>query len=252
MKGSLTVVGTGIRAEDHITAEAQRAIQTADKVLYLLPDPFSKAFLSRLRPDSLDLSDKYRDAGSRRDFYREIATNVVNAAGSAAICFAVYGHPTVLADAARMAAREAELSGIRTRVMPGISAGACLAGDLNVDPVSTGMQEYEATDFVENEVSPNTGAALALWQVGIIGNRGWPPEPRPDVLRRLVEMLARIYPAEHSAVIYEAPFFSLQPPRTTEVRIADLADAKLTPASTLFMRPVAPAQLRPEGTGAET
>jgi len=58
-RGSLTVVGTGIRFGLQTTPEARRAISRADMVLYLTTDPLADAWVRRLNSSTRSLARHY-------------------------------------------------------------------------------------------------------------------------------------------------------------------------------------------------
>lgn len=237
-RGSLVVAGTGLRAEKHITAESKSAILDSDVVYYLIPDPFSKSYISRLRSDAIDLSTEYTETDTRRDFYRGISLEVVDSALSRRTCFVVYGHPAVLADAARMAVTMAREKDIPTEMLPGISARDCFASDLNIDLVNQGVHEYEATNLVNSEMRLDPTVGQLIWQIGLIGNRGWPPEPRAKEAETLFKALTDAFGKDHKAIIYEASFFDMQDPRVEQLRVGGLTIEDLTPATTLYVPPL--------------
>jgi diphthamide biosynthesis methyltransferase len=58
-KGSLLVVGTGLKAGGHLTFEAQSAIKNADKVFYGEGNPLIVYQINALNPNTQTLSDLY-------------------------------------------------------------------------------------------------------------------------------------------------------------------------------------------------
>jgi hypothetical protein len=56
-KGSLTVVGCGIRPGLQTTPEARALILSATRAFHLLAEPFGEQWLLSLRPDSESLAD---------------------------------------------------------------------------------------------------------------------------------------------------------------------------------------------------
>ena len=50
-RGSLVVVGTGIRTVGQLTIEAVAWLRQADKVLYVVSDPVAEAMLKELIPE---------------------------------------------------------------------------------------------------------------------------------------------------------------------------------------------------------
>ena len=64
-RGTLTIVGTGIKREAHMTAEAQVAIQQADKVFFLTNSQQTDAVIQALNATAENLAPLYR-AGKQR------------------------------------------------------------------------------------------------------------------------------------------------------------------------------------------
>lgn len=74
-------------------------------------------------------------------------------------CLVAYGHPGVFGTVPHEAIRRARQEGYIARMLPAVSAEDCLFADLAVDP-GNGYQTYEATDFLANNRSIDTAAAL--------------------------------------------------------------------------------------------
>jgi precorrin-2 methylase len=53
-KGSLIVIGTGIRTVGQLTIEAIAWLRRADKVLYVVGDPIAEAVIADLNPQGAD------------------------------------------------------------------------------------------------------------------------------------------------------------------------------------------------------
>lgn len=58
-KGSLAVVGTGIKAIGHVTLEAKSCIEGADKLYHLVSDPLTARWLADLNPTAESLFSSY-------------------------------------------------------------------------------------------------------------------------------------------------------------------------------------------------
>jgi hypothetical protein len=56
-RGSLVVVGTGINLVGQTTMEALDCMQRADRLLYLVTDPPTEAWIRRLNPAATTLED---------------------------------------------------------------------------------------------------------------------------------------------------------------------------------------------------
>jgi uncharacterized protein YabN with tetrapyrrole methylase and pyrophosphatase domain len=236
---ALTVVGTGI-GPLRLTFETQAAIAAADELLYLAADPVTEAWLRRLHSSARNLGDHYRMVERRDEVYGEIVDDVVShVIAGAHVCAAFYGHPGVCVQPSHEAIRRVRELGLPARMLPGISADACLYAELGVDPGQVGCQIYEATDFVVCRRQVDPSAALVLWQVGVIGAAGYPPRPAAAAFELLVEALLEYYPAHHEAVLYEASSLPLAGPIIDRTTIAELAHRPVRTGATLFVPPAA-------------
>ena len=237
--GSLLVVGTGIAAVGHVTLEARRAIEGADEVLYAVPDPLTREWIARLNPGSISRWDIYRpDSNRKADNYRQMADRILRSVRAGRrTCAVFYGHPGVAVKPTQIAIAAARAEGHRVRMLPAVSAEDCLYADLGLDPGNGGCQTYEATDFLIRPRSFDTCTPLVLWQIGVLGLRGWPPSP--DVARAglgaLAEMLAEHYGPDHRVIVYEASLLGNCDPRLDEVSLRELPEVGVSSASTLYV-----------------
>ena len=242
--GSLTVVGTGIRLASQTTPEARAFLSQADKVFFLVADPASIEWMRSLNATAESLHDCYRDGQDRRAAYACMIQRILaGVRDGLAICVAFYGHPGVLAYPWHEAVRQARKEGFEARMLPGVSAEACLYSDLGIDPGATGWQSYGATDFLVNGRQLDTRSSLLLWQIGVIGVL----EYRQDAglwnakgLRVLTDILTDWYGAGHQVTVYEAAHYPVCGPFIQQVGLRDLPTARVTPISTLYVPPLAP------------
>src|SRR5213593_5193576 len=92
--GSLTVVGTGIRHGLQTTPEARAAIERAEKVLYLVPDPLPAAWIEDLNPSAESLARFYAVGRPRADTYAAMVGEILAwVRKDIDVCVAFYGHP---------------------------------------------------------------------------------------------------------------------------------------------------------------
>lgn len=238
--GALTVIGLGIRAHQHLTSEAREALSVADQVMYLVGDPMSEAAILELAPSAQSLHHHYRATSRRREFYKRIGADVASAVKTGDhVCLATYGHPTVGVDPVAEAIRLVRAASLPARVLAGVSSLACLFADLEVDPMVSGLQAYEATKFLQSRPAYNSDTPLVLWQIGTVGNNGWPAEPSDDALNELIALLGASYGMDHSTIIYEASSFEMVEARVDAVPIHELSDVTLTLMSTLYVPAIA-------------
>jgi precorrin-3B methylase len=235
-RGSLTVVGTGFEVPGHVTQQALASIETADQVLYLLTDPVAAEWIERVNPNARSLVELYEPGRNRAEIYALITDEVLACLRrGGAVCLALYGHPGVFVNPSHDAIRRARAEGFEARMLPGISADACLFADLGVDPAAHGCQSYEATDLLVHGRAIEPSAALIVWQAGGVGNASFAPEGDLTGLPRLVEYLRLWYPADHPVVVYEASPYAVVGPKVETVALADLATAAIWPMATLYL-----------------
>lgn len=236
---SLLVVGVGIQWGAQTTAEARRAIEGADQVLFAVSDPLAARFVRALHPRAEALP--YAAPGEPRlPAYQAIVDRLLAALHrGGSVCAVFYGDPSFMTYPAHHAVRSARAAGFVAQMLPGVSALACLCADLGVDPGQRGLQIYEATDFLRRRPRFDTGVPLILCQVGWIGQRvGFDARQVDKVQQGLAALqtsLGAHYPGAHPATIYEAASHPLAPPRVLTVPVEALAQAEVSDCATLFL-----------------
>lgn len=238
--GTLTIVGTGIRVAGQITLEALTHITRAERVLYLAGDPASSRWLQQLNPASESLADAYAEGRLRVDSYREMTNRILGPVRMGHRVVAVfYGHPGVGVDPAHAALRQARAEGYPARMLPGVSAEACLIADLGLDPLQDGWQSYEAWSFLNSRPRFDHRTPLVLWQLGVIyqSSIDFSGRPNPRGIRALASRLQQKYSATHAVVLYEASPFEICEPRCERIPLARIPAAPVTTATTLYVPP---------------
>ena len=239
-RGSLVIVGTGIRTAGQMTTEAVAWIKRADKVLYLVGDPIAVGLIHQLNPSGAhSLMDTYIAGQNRTDAYAGMVDRILACLRAGDLtCAAFYGHPGVFVSAAHEAIRRAHAAGFEARMLPGISAEDCLFADLGVDPGIHGCQTWEATDFVLNRRSVDTSSAVVLWQIGIFGfathKQGSYALPAMPLL---IEKLERIYGASHAMYLYDGAVLPGCQSVIRQIVPAQLMTEPLSIAYTLYIPP---------------
>jgi uncharacterized protein YabN with tetrapyrrole methylase and pyrophosphatase domain len=222
-----------------MTAAARSVIERADVVFHLMAEPVAEGWLERIRPDARSLAGHYQPGRHRNEIYVAIADEIVAAVeGGADVCAAFYGHPGVFVEPSHEAIRRVRESGYDARMQPGISTLDCLVADLGVDPARTGLQSYEATDFLLRRRVVDTAAALVLWQVSVIGETVPVIQPNQERLRILADYLCELYPPSHEALLYEASPYPIGEPVIRTASLRELGELELTPLATLYVPPV--------------
>jgi uncharacterized protein YabN with tetrapyrrole methylase and pyrophosphatase domain len=236
-RGSLTIVGTGIRYGLQTTQEARDHIQRADKVLYLLTDPVSAGWIVDLNPSAESLAGTYVAGRPRAETYQEIVEEILNWLHKGVrLCVALYGHPGVFAEPAHDAIRRAREEGFPAAMLPGVSAEDNLFADLGVD-AGDGCQSYEATDFLLCPPTFDPAVSLVLWQVAGVGPRVGRTEPARHGMRVLAERLIERYGSEHEVILYQAPQYPIGQASIRPTRLLDLGESAVTAMTTLYVPP---------------
>lgn len=235
---SLTVVGMGIQVPAHVTAEVLACLETADEVLYLLADPVAGAWVEKVNPKARSLHHLYRPGLDRDETYAAVVTELMESVRRGGdVCAAFYGHAGVFVNPSHAAIRCARREGFEARMLPGISAEACLVADLGIDPAHAGCQSFEATELLLYEHDLDPTAALVIWQAGIVGNFTYAPDGDTSRVPVLVDYLLRRYPPAHPVVLYEASTYAICGPLVDTVPLRELAGADLSPMATLYLEP---------------
>ncbi len=247
-KGSLIVVGTGIRTVGQLTMEAIAWLERADKVLYIVGDPVAEAVIKRLNPAAAEsLFGLYVEGKPRLQTYSEMVERVLECVRAGMLtCLACYGHPGVFVGPSHEAMRRARHEGFTAKMLPGISAEDCLFADLGVDPGATGCQSYEATDFLVNGRRIDPTSSVVLWQIGAVGEMifrktGYQLKALPI----LIERLFQYYPPTHVSYLYEASVFPGCEPAIVAVQIHALAQVAISAGATLYIPPAFPTTTDP-------
>lgn len=242
-RGSLVIVGTGIRTVGQLTTEAIAWVEKAEKLLYVVGDPIAEEAIRQLHEDGAEsLYGMYAEGKSRMQTYEEMVERILEHVRAGLLtCVAFYGHPGVFVYPSHEAVRRARAEGYAARMLPGISAEDCLFADLGVDPATTGCQSYEATDFMMNRRIIDPSSAVVLWQVGVVGDWtfkrwGYDLSALPLLIQRLLE----VYPPEHVGYVYEAAVYPGCEPVIKPVPLARLSEAGLSSISTLYIPPARP------------
>jgi hypothetical protein len=237
--GSLTVVGTGIRAIGQLTVESLAAMKDAEALLHVIGEPVQEEALQAINPAAETLTGFYVDGMERSSTYEAMVQRVLGevTAGKRTVA-AFYGHPGVFTYPSHESVRRARAAGYPARMLPAVSAEDCLFADLGIDP-GDGCQSYEATDLLYRDRPFDPRAHLVLWQVGTLGN--WTYESAGydlPTFPMLVQKLLAVYPPGHPATVYEAPFHPRGGPRVLRLPIVHLHGGQMTPATTLHIPPV--------------
>ena len=240
-RGRLTVVGTGICLGGQMTLEALAAIQGAEALFYVAGNPALGTWLRQVQPGAVSLHRCYGAEKPRDESYAEMASMILAAVREGRrVCAVFYGHPGVGVEPSHEVIKQARAEGYPARMLPGISAEACLYADLGVDPLTAGCQSFEATDFVQRKPAICTAAALILWQIGVVGEQTarFAREAYEPGIERLKTTLLSYYPPDHEVIAYDAAIYPVCAPRIHPMPLRELTAAQVSAMSTMFVAPL--------------
>jgi hypothetical protein len=237
-QGSLTIAGTGIRLVGQVTLEALDHIRRAERLMYLAGDGATAHWLQQLNPAAESLSDCYAEGRPRERSYEEMTERILQPLREGyRVSAAFYGHPGVGVDPAYAAIRRARQEGYPARMLPGISAEACLIAELEVDPLEQGWQSHEAWAFVIRRPVFDERCPLVLWQIGLVFQESvdFSGAPNRRGLHALMKLLRLHYAASHQVVLYDASPFPVCQSRIERIALRDLPDVDVRLSTTLYM-----------------
>jgi len=239
-RGSLVVIGTGIRTVGQLTIEAIAWMEIADSLLYVVADPVAEAVIKHLNPTGADSLARYYEEGKLRiHTYNAMVEHILRCvrAGNKTVA-AFYGHPGVFAYPSHESIRRAKSEGFPARMLPGISSEDCLFADLGVDPATWGCQSYEATDFLLSSSFIDPSSQLILWQVGLLAELTHKSQQFDTrAMPLLVQKLTQFYPLSHPVTLYQAAMLPGTEPLIVQIPLYSLAEFPITAGMTLYISP---------------
>ena len=206
--GSLTVIGTGIKAIGHVTQESRNYLEHAQKVLYLVADPVTERWIKRLNQTAESLYGYYGDDKLRSITYQEMADRIMFFVRKGVhVCAAFYGHPGIFVSPSYISLKTLRAEGYKAEMMPGISAINSLFCDLGLDPFR-GTQIFESTNVLIRSRNIDTACFVILLQVASVGDLGFRSAGFDKRnLPVLMEHLFGLYGPEHELFIYQAAHY---------------------------------------------
>jgi uroporphyrin-III C-methyltransferase len=234
--GQLIIAGCGLHP-GHMTLETKHHIQQAEIVMLVCPNPLSIQHIMSLNSNTINLGLHYQEGTTRLETYRLMAKQMVDAVKSGQkVCAVFYGHPGIFVLSTHLAYRKLASEGFEVKMLPGISADACLYADLNIDPATTGNQCYEATQLLLTKRSLDPCADLIIWQIGLAGEHTLKKQqPGAKGLEAMVRMLSEYYPGNHQVCLYQAPTLPGFEPIKNWITLNDLPHQDVPPVTTLYI-----------------
>lgn len=238
--GRLTVVGLGYGLAGQITKEARHYLDAADKVVYLVSDPLSSAWLGQQFSGAESLHPLYGEGDDSEVFKPRMTEAILSGVRQGQhVCAAFTGHPAMVVPPAVAAISQARIEGYQARMLPSVSIEDCLIAELGVDPGVNGRMLYDATDLLLRPRILDTSSNLIILQAGTLGEQIYRRSlaANADALVLLRELLLRYYAVQDRAVIYETSNHPLGEARIQDITIGGLPNAELSVISTIYIPP---------------
>lgn len=201
----ITIIGTGLRGERHLTLEAIEALSRAERVYHLVTGIEAVQTLSRFNPVVLPLFHFYQEGALDLEVYGQIASFLIAEGQQLDIVFAVMGHPSIYVAPTHLLIENGPRWGVAVDVLAGISTIDSIILTLPRDIGSTGLQVLDSNRLVSYGLTPDPRVPLLLFQVGCFGS-GYITRCRENAdnrLSRLVDALLVFYPEKHPVRLVE-------------------------------------------------
>jgi hypothetical protein len=240
----LLIVGLGITSVRQHTREVEAAIRRAREVLHVSAGYGTHAYLQTLCAQVTDLGAAvYQPNLARLELFDRMSARVLEAAlDYPPVVFAVHGHPLVYVYPSQQLLRASEILGLRTTVLPGISAFDSLCVDLRLDPGMQGLQMYEATELLLRQRPLQPDVPCFVWQVGAVeSSLHTEATSSPARFTRIKQYLLRFYPPWHVVTAVYSSVHPLLPSELLSFRLGDIEaqHSQLHAAFTLYIPPLA-------------
>ncbi|HEX3128820.1 MAG TPA: SAM-dependent methyltransferase [Thermoanaerobaculia bacterium] len=246
-RGSLVLVGSGIKSLAHMTVEAQAWIRRADVVLYCVSDPATEVWIKQNCEDSRDLVALYNAERKRSETYGDMVSHIMSPVREGKlVCAVFYGHPGLFVNPSHKAIQVARSEGYPAFMLPGVSAADCLYADVGFDPAVAGCQFYEATDLLVHKRILHPDNNVIIWQVGCVGDLSSRVNSANSNLVLLAEYLEQFYDPECEIVLYQGSLYPVCDDVVERISLKKLAQARVSTMSTLYIPPQKKADLDKE------
>lgn len=232
----LVVIGTGIKSISHITQEALKILREAEKVLYLVNEPYLGKWIAKHSKKSETLESLYFSFNKRLDAYLAISEYIIQEYKKySVLCVAFYGHPTLFVNSGLWAAKKIIRAGGEVVILPAISTLDCLFSELQFDPGDVGCYFLDATDFLLRKKKFDVRSHLILFQVGILSSEGYELSSKIYLLKKY---LLKHYPEDHQICLYESSQYPAIRSRIEFMSLNCLSDANISSLTSLYIPPL--------------
>jgi Tetrapyrrole (Corrin/Porphyrin) Methylases len=241
--GTLVLIGSGIKAINQFTLEAEAYLDWADAVYFCVADPATEHWITKKRPNAVDLYTLYDNDKARAITYVQMAELMLQSLRQGLNVVGIFhGHPGVFVNPSHRAIAIARQEGHEAFMLPAVSAMDCLFADLGIDPSKPGCQVIEASDLLLRRRTLLIDSHVIIFQVGSVGDMGFNFGGFPNThLPVLVEYLQEIYGDDYEIVHYIAAQYALCDPVIERLPLSAFKDPtvskRVTGISTFYVPP---------------
>lgn len=237
------VIGSGMVSSLQLTREHEQILETVETGYLLTPLPEVREFVSDRCESTVDLTAEYDVGGVRTDSYERMVDRVIDGAETAdePVALIVYGHPSVGVTPTTLLRDRTGSRDLTLEILPGISSLDCLYVDLDLNPLDRGVQIYEATTLLVDDISLAPLTPALLMQVGLVGTRLYSPHgSSPERFLPLKEHLLQFYPPDHEVCLARTATLPVAESEQIRFRLDDLETMAddVDATHTLYLPPV--------------
>ena len=198
------LIGTGVGGGLQFTVEAQRVLDRVGRAYaFHLPVPLRR-HLRSLRVKTVDLSDRFTESRPLGEAYVEVADFLLErAATERPIVVLTPGSPLFLNSISRLVVLQGRRSGLDVQTLPGISPLDALISYVGVDVATFGLQVFTGNRLASSPTRIDPTVPLAVMELAGVGVQasGTDPVAEPERYGCLLGVLAKVYPADHPAIL---------------------------------------------------
>jgi precorrin-2 methylase len=226
---SLIVVGMGIRTPGQLTAEARRAIESADRVFYAA-DRGAAHDAERFAREVAAINSNSEPVPEMQGVMvndqldRQADAILAPLRAGQSVCFVTYGHPGICYYLCHKLIGRARDGKFPALMLPAVSSLDGLFADLAFDPARHGVQVFDAVEFVARTKKVDSTIPIVLLQAYRLE-----PE-RTALVARL-----KTYPNTHQCFLYRAAPSVDEVPNIQPLTVGDLVKADIPPDRILFI-----------------
>jgi uncharacterized protein YabN with tetrapyrrole methylase and pyrophosphatase domain len=243
----LSLIGRGVRPQEHLTLAALRAIKDADVVLGIEPDDAAWHSLSEefSLPPIRSLEFLYRDGVSDEINYKAFYSFIIESCQHYShIALVVAGHPRMGVTIAQWLSKSKQLEHIELNIIEGVSSFDTMINDLACDPLERGTAILDANRLLLFKYRLEPSVDTFIYHVSSVGNvrTDYVDSCERNQVHLLAEYLQKYFSTDKKIVLCKASNISGLPAEYSELTLGTLVEnaSRIDTGTTLFIPADAP------------